>query len=248
MNLEGNDYSHIPLDENDVHNRLVDLNLYCGYKTTYHQLLEGGGIDQRRDFLYVISKAGKSNYENALEWCSGPGVIGFELLGYNKVNHMSFMDCYKPAIDSCLETAERNNVKDKVDVYLTDKVANLNNSQKFDLVIGNPPHAFNYDQWAKNQLTHDRPTPKHFNDWDNQIRIDVDKDMQIHFEFLDNIRDKITDNCDIFISEMGDKNPVIEYARSIGYEMIATWWMRAVPSMSGEILHMRPKHSGFILT
>ena len=247
MNLEGNDSSHIPLDENDVHNRLVDLNLYCGYKAIYHQLLEGGGINQRRDFLYVISKAGKPSYKNALEWCSGPGIIGYELLGYNKTEKINFMDCYKPAIENCLETADRNNVRGRVTVHLTDKVTNLQNTEKFDLVVGNPPHSFDYDEWARNQLTEERPTPEYFNDWENQIRIDVDKDMHIHKEFLDNIRDKVTDDCDIFISEVGLKNPVIEYAKSLGFEMIACWYMRSTGQSSGEILHMRPKSSGFII-
>ena len=248
MNLEGNDLTHIPLDEIGDYNRLVDLNLYCGYKAIYHQSLEGGGIDQRRDFLYVIGKGGKPFYNHTLEWCSGPGIIGYELLGYNKTQKISFMDCYKPALDSCLETADRNNIRDKVTVYHTDKVANLQNAEKFDLVVANPPHSFSYDEWSRQQLTLEKPTPEHFNNWDNQIRIDVDKDMETHKEFLDNIRDKITDDCDIFISEVGLKNPVIEYAVSKGFEMIACWYMRSMPGSTGEILHMRPKHSGFILT
>lgn len=248
MNLEGNDHTQIALSETDVHDRLVDLNLYCGYKAIYHQSLEGGGIDQRRDFLYVISKGGKPIYDNALEWCAGPGVIGYELLGYNKTRHISFMDLHKPALDSCLETAKRNNVTDRVNVYLADKVSNLTNEKKFDLVVSNPPHSFSYDDWAKSQLTHDRPTPEDFPDWDNQIRIDVDRDMHIHKEFFDNIRDKLTDDADIFISEVGLKNPVVEYAQSKGFEMIACWYMRSMPNCTGEILHMRPKSSGFILT
>lgn len=248
MNLEGNDHKHIPLGTEDSVDRLVNLNLYCGYKLIYNQLLEGGGIDQRRDFLYIISKAGKPIYEHTLEWCAGPGIIGYELLGFNKTKRIGFMDLYKPALDNCIESAIRNNVVDKVSVYHTDKVSNINTQQKFDLVVGNPPHSFYYDEWAKNQLTVERPTPQDFPEWDNQVRIDVDRDMATHKEFFDNISDKLTDDADIFISEVGLKNPVIEYAKSKGFEMIACWYMRSLPNGSGEILHMRPKSSGFILT
>lgn len=247
MNLEGNDSTHITLNDGRPNSRLVDLNLYCGYKLIYDQSLEGGGIDQRRDFLYVISKVGKRPYKNALEWCAGPGIIGYELLGYNKTIKVSFMDLHKPAIDSCIENAKRNKVEDRVSVYHTDKTINLTNTEKFDLVVANPPHAFNYDEWAKSQLTQERPTPAHFPYWEDQIRIDVDKDMLIHKEFFDNIRDKLTDDADIFISEVADKNPVIKYAKSLGYELVAIWNMRSMDNTTGEILHLRPKFSGFMI-
>lgn len=247
MKLQGNDLLHIPLGEDDSANRLVDLNLYCGYKLIYNQLLEGGGIDQRRDFLYIISKIGKPIYENALEWCAGPGIIGYELLGFNKTKKVSFMDLYKPALDNCLESAVRNNVTDKVTVYLTDKISNINTQEKFDLVVGNPPHSFNYDNWSQTQLTYERPTPNDFPEWDNQVRIDVDHDMIIHKEFFDNIRDKCTDDADIFISETGLQNDVIWYAQSIGFEFVASWAMRCNLPATGNILHFRPKSSGFVI-
>lgn len=247
MNLEGNDFKHIPLEEDHSINRMVDLNLYCGYKATYHQLLEGGGIDQRRDFLFVLSKAGKVRYNNALEWCSGPGVIGYELFGYNKTDKISFMDRYQPAIDNVLETAARNNILEKVTTYCTDQIKNINNDEKFDLVIGNPPHNFALTKWKEQQERNG--VSQNFNSmvYENQLRIDVDDEMQIHKEFLDNLQDKVTDDCDIFISEVGDANPVIAYARDKGYDLIARWFMRSTVPSSGEILHLRPKFSGFVL-
>ena len=157
------------------------------------------------------------------------------------------MDCYKPAINNCMENAKRNKVEDRVEFYHTDKVANINNSEKFDLVVGNPPHSFDYVQWAQSQLTLERPTQQDFPYWDNTVRIDVDKDMLIHKEFFDNIRDKLTDDADIFISEVGDKNPVIKYAKSLGYELVAVWNMRSMNNNTGDILHLRPKFSGFVL-
>jgi methylase of polypeptide subunit release factors len=247
MNLEGNDFVHVLLDSNDHNNRLVDLNLYCGYNIIYHQLLEGGGIDQRRDFLYAISKAGKPVYENTLEWCSGPGVIGYELLGFNKTKHISFMDFYEPAINSCIENAKRNNVQDKVTVYLTDKIANINESKKFDLVVANPPHSFDFHAWKHSKLVEKSDPNQEIANFEDLKRIDVDHNMEIHKEFFDNIRDKITDDADIFISEVGDRNVVINYALAKGYEMIACWYMRSMGKSSGEILHMRPKKTGFII-
>jgi len=249
MNLEGNDFKHVPLEEDHSVNRLVDLNLYCGYKVIYHQLLEGGGIDQRRDFLFVISKAGKTHYNHALEWCSGPGVIGYELLGYNKTNRISFIDMHKPAIDSVLETASRNNITNRVTTYHTNQIKNIDNAEKFDLVLGNPPHHFTLREWKEDQDRNVVNENRTFNPlvYENQLRIDVDDNMQIHKEFFDNLRDKVTDDCDIFISEVGDVNPVLRYAKEKGYDLIARWFMRSTNPPSGEIIHLRPKFSGFMI-
>lgn len=247
MNLEGNDFKHVPLEEDQSANRLVDLNLYCGYKVIYHQLLEGGGIDQRRDFLFVISKAGKVHYNNALEWCSGPGVIGYELLGYNKASRISFMDTHKPAIDTVLETAIRNNITDRVTTYHTNQIKNIDNAEKFDLVVGNPPHHFMLDVWKEQQYTNGVDQNVNSTRYENQLRIDVDDNMQIHKEFFDNLQDKVTDDCDIFISEVGDVNPVLRYAKQKGYDLIARWFMRSTNPSSGEIVHLRPKFSGFVI-
>lgn len=248
MNLEGNDYSIIDLNDGRPYSRLVSLNLYCGYNVTYDQYLEGGGIDQRRDFLYIISKIGKPIYENALEWCSGPGVIGFELLGFNKTKHINFMDCYKPAIDSCIDTSIKNKIEDKVSVYLSDNIKSLPNDKKFDLVVANPPHMFNMS--VDRVGFPDEDTQK--DAFENQKRIVLDQDMKIHKEFFANIRDKITDDADIFISEWGSSRPVAKCAMAAGFEIVADWRLRSVHHNDSineppVVMHFRPNFSGFTI-
>lgn len=248
MNLEGNDYSTIDLNDGRPHSRLVSLNLYCGYNVTYDQSLEGGGIDQRRDFIYIINKIGKPLYQNALEWCSGPGVIGFELLGFNKTKHINFMDYHKPAIDSCIDNSIKNKVEDKVSVYLSDNIKSLPNDKKFDLVVANPPHMFNMS--ADRNGFPDEATEKEL--FENQKRIVLDQDMKIHKEFFANIRDKITDDADIFISEWGNSRPVAKCAEAAGFEVVADWRLRSVyyNYLIGEppvVMHFRPNFSGFTI-
>lgn len=247
MNLGDNDFFHVDCNDGRANSRTVHLNLFCGYKLEYDQELEGGGIDQRRDFLYAIRKAGKPTYNHGLEWCAGPGIIGFELLGLDIVQKISFMDLYRPAIDSLHDNAKRNTLEDKIKVYHADKIANINNSEKFDLVVGNPPHAFDYDAYVVSQVSYSRPTINDIPNFDNLVRIDVDKNMAAHIEFFDNIRDKITDDADLFISEMGDVNMVLRLVKERGYEVIAQWYMRSMEHASGSILHLRPKKSGFVI-
>ena len=238
-----NDFKHIPLNDNDIHDRLIDLNLFCGYNVQYHQLLEGGGIDHRRDFLRIINIVGNTNYNYGLEWCSGPGVIGFELLGAGIVNKVGFIDLHKPAIDSIHLNAERNGLLDKITTFNTDKIREINTEEKFDLVIGNPPHAFDYNDYVKEQMSigNDWTDVEDHPYWDNQVRIDVDLGMGAHREFFDSIKGKITDDCDIFISEMGPYDNVTEFAKQNGFYVVADWTMTSALKGGGKLLHFKLK-------
>lgn len=241
MNLNDTKFEHIDSDKDYPNARSIGLHLYGGYHIVYDDLLEGGGIEHRKDFLHIIHKLKTPIYENALEWCAGSGMIGFELLGVGKVKFMHFMDSYKPAIDSCLESAIKNNIQDKINVFHTDTIKSITTDKKFDLVVGNPPNGFSKSDWLRIQ------NPELLSNeflLENLSRICIDDNMNIHKEFFDNIRDKVTEDADIFISVIGDENEVVRYAENKGFYVVASWFMK---SCSGKILHIKPTFAGFTI-
>jgi hypothetical protein len=72
--------------------------LYIENFITKDYVLDGGGSTQYTDFLHFLLNQNKQ-YDKALEWCSGLGAIGFSLLDAKIINHITFMDMFKPAID-----------------------------------------------------------------------------------------------------------------------------------------------------
>ncbi len=167
--------------------------------------LDGGGTTQYLDFTNSIKNLNK-NYDRALEWCSGLGAIGFSLLDSNICNHVTFMDVYQPASDYVLKMAALNNISHKVTARCIGKIKDLPSSEKFDVIVGNPPHVIN--QGVTLEEAHALDVKRGFplrDKWfvDNDNRLTVDTDWKIHTEFFNNIGDYCNPGCDLFISEVG---------------------------------------------
>jgi len=163
---------------------------------------DGGGSTQYIDFLNVLPK--DKVYDKGLEWCAGLSAISFSLLDANLVNHMTLMDIYKPALDRASLNAVNNNLYDRVTIQNLDKVGNLSQSNKFDLVVGNPPHC------GVNHFTQDNPL------YDQSCRILNDIDWLIHKEFFTNIINYLHVGADIFISETAPHQWIYDYAKDAG--------------------------------
>ena len=121
------------------------ITLSNNFIVLYENGLDGGGYDHLPDFTNAVASSGKSNYNNAVEWCAGFGVIGFDFLTRGVCNNMSFIDCHKPAIDWLQKTIEHNKVQANTSLYQVDKISLLPTDVKFDLLLANPPHSFNQD-------------------------------------------------------------------------------------------------------
>jgi len=166
--------------------------------------LDGGGTTQYLDFLNAIKKQNKK-YNKALEWCSGLGAIGFSLLDAKIINHITFMDVYQPAIDYVNNMAVLNNISNKVTAYCVGKARDLPSNEKFDLIVGNPPHMvrdFTLEEAHAQDLKKGfHPRQKWHLDESNRLLADID--WRIHTEFFANIGDHCNPGCDIFITEIG---------------------------------------------
>jgi len=190
------------------------ITLDNNFEVLYEDGLDGGGYDHLPDFINAVQAAGKTNYENAVEWCAGFGVIGFDFLNKNICNHMSFVDCYDLAIDWLIKTSEHNNVSDRTSFYVADKISLIPNDVKWDLVLANPPHCFDIEQREHFEKTISGPQK------DDVVRITCDEDFIIHREFFSNIRNHLTPGADLFISEVGHLDVVESLALAAGLLVI----------------------------
>jgi hypothetical protein len=171
-----------------------EVALTSGYTMKYSSHLDGGGAWMRHAFLDIIRTHGKSQYNSGFEWCAGLGLIGFEILTNNLCRRMSFSDYYDKAIYHCLNYAKEIHMEEKVSGYVTPEIGKIPNTIKWDLVVSNPPHAFEYYEDIIAGLQDGNEFQK-----SNTARILMDEDYQIHIEFFKNISSHLTPDADVFI-------------------------------------------------
>ena len=112
---------------------------FKGIKVSFLPYLDGGGMGFGQQFLSVVKeKIGK--VDHAFEYCAGAGFIGFSLLAHNLCERLTLADINPDAVKACEETIKNNNLQTKVSVYLSDCLDKIPESEKWDLVVSNPPH------------------------------------------------------------------------------------------------------------
>ena len=143
---------------------------------------DGGGTWFGQEYVRELTKYDRQ-FDRCLEWCSGPGFIGFALLAHGICRDLILMDRYTPSAVSVADTVKQNGCIDNVKFYNLDQVCLLPRHERFDLVVANPPHF----------LT----CPGD----DNYQRIAVDQQWQAHEEFYANIGRYLNPNSLILIQE-----------------------------------------------
>ena len=77
------------------------------------------------------------------DFCSGSGVVGFNLYGLNKekINSVTFFEMQKPLYELSLKSIEHNNLGDKFFAF-NEKVQDLGSEfcGKYSLIVCNPPY------------------------------------------------------------------------------------------------------------
>src|SRR5664280_1221742 len=87
------------------------------------------------------------------EWCSGPGFISFSLLAHGFCETLFLADINPEAVASCERTVRVNKLSERVSCYQSDNLRNIPRSEKWDLVVSNPPHFV--DQYEGDLRAHD---------------------------------------------------------------------------------------------
>lgn len=162
---------------------------------------DGGGSTQYIDFIHAIGSEKK--YNKCLEWCAGLSAITFGLFDEKIINEAVLMDIYEPALLTAMVNAKNNNLSDKIKYFVCDEIKKLPSTEKFDLVVSNPPHS-SHGYWLVDGVNEDI-TGTH-------RRLVVDEDWKIHKEFFDNITKYLNEGADIFLSESDIHSDLISMA------------------------------------
>lgn len=100
---------------------------------------DGGGTWFGQEYIEVIKhRYPNQMFDRCLEWCSGPGYIGYNLLDHDLCKHLCLIDKFGEAIEFAKKTAAQ--CPGQVTAYVTDTLEILPEFELFDLVVANPPH------------------------------------------------------------------------------------------------------------
>jgi len=195
------------IDPNDPLSTTLD----SGITLLYPKHLEGGCFWLKDEFVNVIKTINKFPYKRCFEWCSGLGGIGFEILGKDLCNHVTFSDYYYVAIENCLDNANRNNIISQVAGYISPTISDIPDCNKWDLIVGTPPHCFDGDEYIAhlNKVNAEQSGSLSASNW---ARLTIDDGMEIHKEFFQNIRNRITDDADVLIFGSSKQDMIINLA------------------------------------
>ena len=157
---------------------------YKNIKMHYEPNLDGGGRECYPEFLRIIKeKIGKVN--GAFEFCAGTAFIGFSLLADEMCKKLTLADIKKESVECCKKTIRENNLEENVGAYQSDCLKQIP-SQKWDLVVGNPPH------FSEHQINLPQTTI-----------INVDKNWDIHRSFYTDVSKYLKPNGSILLVENG---------------------------------------------
>lgn len=140
------------------------------FSVSYNSDQDGGGTWFGQEYVTVLQQRYQRRFHRCLEWCSGPGFIGFSLLAHGLCDNLVLVDSHVPVADAIRETTLRNQVQNQTTFYCCDRIAQLPDDEQFDLIVANPPHYLECPGDA------------------NYQRIAVDPDWQAHREFYQHIR------------------------------------------------------------
>jgi methylase of polypeptide subunit release factors len=156
----------------------------------------------------LIDRTGKEHYGRALEWCSGVGPLGYDLLDRKFVDSVAFVDSHGPSIKACLANATSNRMSDRVSAYVCDKVMQIPSQERFDIVVANPPHSGDRQAFIDSL--------EHLNCVDNTCRLIVDEGYEALQDFYANIRDYLNPGADIYITTGSNQEHYITWAAKGG--------------------------------
>jgi methylase of polypeptide subunit release factors len=156
-----------------------------GIQVNYDSWMDGGGTWFGQDYIDIIKQRYPNRtFNRCYEWCSGPGYIGFSILGAKLAQGLTLSDMYESAIvDAVATTVQKNQLEDRVSAYVGSSLSVLPDSEYFDLVVANPPHYL--------ECPGD----------DNYQRIAVDINWQAHQDFFSHIGQHLTDDGVILLQE-----------------------------------------------
>ncbi len=120
----------------------------------YREHLKGGGETFGQDFVRLIREYHRP-VDRLLEWCCGPGFIGFALLADGLCRTLDLLDINPEAIEVCNETIRRNQLEN-----VSARVSDCFDTAPeciWDLIVANPPHSGTNEYWGGSKLIYQDP-------------------------------------------------------------------------------------------
>lgn len=187
--------------------------------------VDGGGYEIKDEIYSLVERTGKEHYSKALDWCSGYGPFGFDLLDRRKVDNVVFTDSYNVAIEAVEHNAQLNNVATRVTGYVCDKISHIPETEKFDLVVANPPHSCTSANLEKSLVN-------------TTVRMIVDEDYVALQEFYENICKYLTPDADVYITTGSNMDYFVKWAAQGNLNLMGFSPSMHIPN--GGIYHFKP--------
>jgi predicted RNA methylase len=97
------------------------------------------GLTLARDFPRVLNELGVGRCKRLFEFCAGPGYIGYALLANGWCETLALSDIDADSIATAQRTAAANEIEDRVSGYASDVLDDIPESERWDVVVANPP-------------------------------------------------------------------------------------------------------------
>jgi methylase of polypeptide subunit release factors len=166
---------------------------FAGIDISYRSELDGGGTEFGQQFIPFLKSRGMPKQKRVFEWCSGPGFIGFSMLGHGLCETLCLSDINPAAVSSCQHSVRVNELSDRVSVYQSDNLKNIPHTEIWNLIVSNPPHFV--DQYEGDIRAHD-------------------PDWQIHKNFFGMVSDHLAEEGVIVLQE-NNRGSTVETFRSM---------------------------------
>jgi 16S rRNA G1207 methylase RsmC len=126
---------------------------YGGTRVFFKKHLDGGGSAFGQDFIPFLELRHVPRCQRVFEWCAGPGFIGFSLLAHGLAETLCLADINPEAVEACRRTIVENGLAERVSAYRSDNLKDIPDFERWDLVVGNPPHFA--DDWVGDLRSYD---------------------------------------------------------------------------------------------
>ena len=113
---------------------------YGNVRVHHKRYLDGGGSAFGQDYIPFLRDRGMPRQARVFEWCAGPGFIGFSMLGFGLCDTLCLADINPDAVRACRRTIAENGLAERVAVYHSNNLDDIPEMERWDLVVGNPPH------------------------------------------------------------------------------------------------------------
>lgn len=172
---------------------------FANIDVSYYFRLDGGGQDFGQDYLRAVRTL-PTKPKRVFEWCSGPAFIGFSMLAHGLCDSLCLADVNPEAVEACRYTVKKNNLGDRVSVYHSDNLDGIPKSEKWDLVVSNPPHS---------------GTNRIIREWGNNPLIYMDNEWQLHRRFWRRVKQNLNPSGVVLIQENSNLSRVSDFSRMI---------------------------------